>query len=241
MFHKIIISLDENPFEKLSQSANFEHITTGRKGAILVNIEDSNNIPIVRTTTIYQNRMSQFSPIHHSIINLIKAQAPYVYFNNALIEIYDDSYCNMGLHSDQALDLADNSYIGVFSCYENPNIKSIRKLKIQNKTTKIESEIALEHNSVILFSTDVNTQHLHKIVLENKSETKWLGITFRLSKTYINFLDDIAYINNEQLTLATKQEKGNFYKLRSLENKNINYKYPKITYTINPSDLLPVQ
>ena len=39
----------------------------------------------------------------------------------------------MKYHSDQALDLADNSYICIFSCYDNPI--NLRTLRIKNKLT----------------------------------------------------------------------------------------------------------
>lgn len=244
MFLRASINLDDNPFEELSISANFEDITTGRKGAVIVHNED-NMIPIVRTTTIYQNNARQFLPIHYEIIQKIKDQfkSLNVGFNNALIEIYDDNYFNMGFHSDQSLDLDDNSYIGVFSCYENPEHltdKNNRKLKVRNKTTKAASEIMLEHNSVVLFSTTVNQEHLHKIALDGKSHTRWLGITFRLSKTSIKFIDNVPYFDDDkQLTLASEDEKMQFYKLRRSENKQTHHKYPKINYTISASDMLP--
>ena len=41
-----------------------------------------------------------------------------------------------------------------------------------------------------------------------------------------------------ELVLATSEEKKEFYKLRSEENKLINYEYPPINYTISPSDLI---
>lgn len=247
MFYKDIINFKNNLFDELSQSANFEIITKGRKGANLF-IPKIDSIPLVRTTTIYQNKSSPFLSIHYNIFNKIKNTFPFldIDFNNALIEIYDDNYCTMGFHSDQSLDLDDNSFIGIFSCYESPNnIISNRKLKIQNKFDKSQSEISLEHNSVVLFSTKTNKHHLHKIILDNKNNTLWLGITFRLSKTYINFRNNIPFLllpenYDIELTLATDDEKRQFYKLRGLENKNINHEYPNITYTINPSDLLPI-
>jgi len=246
MFYKDIIYFEDNLFDDLSQSANFEIITNGRKGANLF-IPKGDIIPLVRTTTIYQNKSSPFLSIHYDIFNKIKNTFPFldINFNNALIEIYDDNYCNMRFHSDQSLDLADDSFIGIFSCYQSPNNISNRKLKIQNKIDKSQTEIPLEHNSIVLFSTETNKNHLHKIILENKTNTLWLGITFRLSKTYINFRNNIPFLlfsedHDIELTLATEEETRLFYKLRSSENKNIKHKYPNITYTISQSDLLPI-
>ncbi|CAH6420629.1 Hypothetical protein HVR_LOCUS1241 [uncultured virus] len=252
MFCEFIVDLEENLFEKLSKSANFEDLGNGRKGAILVDSQED-LIPIVRTTTIYQNRASNFLPIHHYIIRKIKDQfkslslelgtsPAQLEFNNALMEIYDDNYRSMRFHSDQALDLDDDSYICIFSCYDRTP-KHFRKLKVQDKTTKNNSEIVLNHNSVVLWSTTTNKEYLHKIILENKSNARWSGITFRLSKTYIKFITDKPYFNGDptmELILANEDEKKHFYKHRSLENSNVGCQYPQINYTISVSDTLPI-
>lgn len=209
-----------------------ENICKGRLGSVLVQ-PDGSNIPIVRTTTVYE-KSQIFKPIHLKIIDDI-SKITNTSFNNALIEIYDDSYCNMGFHSDQALDLADNSYICLFSCYETEPT-NYRKLKIQNKKTKELSEVILENNSVVLFSTKTNREYLHKIVLEKHSNTRWLGITFRLSKTFVNFIDGKPYVNDKLLRLATDEEKKEFFKLKNRENIDCE-KPPDIEYTISGSDL----
>lgn len=41
-----------------------------------------------------------------------------------------------------------------------------------------------------------------------------------------------------ELKLGTEEEKKEFYKLRSEENKSLNYEYPQINYTTSPSDLI---
>ena len=137
MFHKYQLDLIDNLFNELSKTTNFENITNGRDGAVLVN--NNNIIPLVRTTTKYNNPAQLFSQIHYDIIDKIKKITTInnLEFNNALIEIYNNDYKSMGEHSDQALDLADNSYICLFSCYNNPLAKNIRTLKIKNKVVKI--------------------------------------------------------------------------------------------------------
>ena len=246
MFLESLVDFEENLFERLSQSANFEDITNGRQGAILLDLQND-LIPIVRTTTMYQNSASRFSQIHHDIIDKIKINFNLhdLKFNNAMIEIYDDNYCTMGFHSDQALDLDNDSYICIFSCYDNPplNNKGVRKLKIEKKESKTHTEVILRHNSIVLFSTSVNKQYLHKIILENKGHNRWLGITFRLSKTYIKLTEGIPYFygSDRRLVLANEDEKKQFYKYRRLENSSINYEYPEINYTISNSDILTPQ
>src|SRR6218665_4117810 len=123
MFEKIILPIDTNPFDKLSADIVFDNVTTGRKGAILVlKHPDDETVPIIRTTTKYNNPAHNFSEIHHEIIGHIQKLSvkKNVDFNNAMIEMYNTTYRNMGAHSDQALDMADNSFIGIYSCYRYP-------------------------------------------------------------------------------------------------------------------------
>ena len=247
MFTKSLLHFDNNPFKDLSYQVEFEDITKGRMGTILVSTDDE-MIPIIRTTTKYKNPVQKFNNSHFDLIKKIKEsyQINDLDFNNGMIEIYDSSYYKMGFHTDQSLDLQDNSYICLFSCYDNPdNTKDYRKLKVINKLTNEQTEIILEHNSAVLFSTNNNKKHKHKIVLDppNNSNTKWLGITLRLSKTFVKFINNLPYIypNNKILKLANDDEQKEFYINKSKENKEINHTYPDINYTISPSDLLQIK
>lgn len=245
MFNKFILDFPTNLFNELSNSTQFENINQGRKGANLVQIGTDNIIPLVRTTSVYHKPNQKFLPIHYDIIEKIKKTSNYdnLELNNGLIEIYNSKYCNMGYHSDQALDLSENSYICIFSCYYDPTTKNLRKLKIKNKTTNKYFDIILEHNSVVMFSTETNRKHLHKIVLEeNTGNNLWLGITFRQSKTFISFKNELPYFvsNNKILTLANENEKKEFFKCRSLENSSTEYTYPEINYTISIGDLMSI-
>jgi hypothetical protein len=250
MFSKYQLEFDNNLFDELSETTKFENITNGRNGAILVN--NNNIIPIVRTTTKYNNPAQLFMPIHYNIINKIQTATNIdINFNNALIEIYNNDYKSMGEHSDQALDLANNlsndSYICLFTCYNNPLATNIRTLKTKNKLTNELLNFELNHNSIVLFSLQTNSNHLHKIILDNNNinNDEWLGITFRLSKTFIKFINEIPYFTsslgyntNIILKKASKEESKEFYKCRSMENKSINYIWPIINYTISPSDTI---
>lgn len=250
-FNKINLCFDINPFNELKESTNFEDVTKGRKGAVLAHIKNS-VIPIVRTTTCYNKKIQSFLPVHYDIINKIKLPV-----NNGLIEIYNNDYTNMGYHSDQRQDLQDDSKIAVFSCYSDSDsysdsdmtsgslgaLRALRTLRIKNKTTNEENDIIMDHCSVIVFSLDENSKHLHKIILntgKRSDNVEWLGITFRLSKTLIYFINEIPFFsNNVQLTLATKEQRNDFYKHRQLENKLIEFVYPQLYYTISKSDILP--
>ncbi|KFF07886.1 alpha-ketoglutarate-dependent dioxygenase AlkB [Flavobacterium hydatis] len=256
-FYKITLPIEKNVFEELSNSVNFETITKGRIGNNLVNILDNQNIPIVRTTSIYNIPPHNFSNEHHQIIaslniaiqNQSIENLQLVDFNNALIEIYDCNYSKMNYHSDQSLDLEAGSFIGLFSCYENPDKlieKNIRKLKIKDKVNNEEFEISLTHNSIVLFSLATNEKFLHKIILEStlskkkfESDNKWLGITFRKSKTFVHFKDNLPYLSDgELLTLADENQKKEFYTLRGQENNNLNFVYPILPYTLSTSDTM---
>jgi hypothetical protein len=246
MFKQFNIETKTDYFTELSTSVKFEPVIKGRQGTVLVDYSD-NTIPIVRTTTKYDKPAQKFLPIHYNLIKEIKNEVKEnieLKLNNALIEIYDNTYRTMGYHSDQALDLKDDSYICIFSCYDNPNTKDIRKLRVKNKTTKEMMNYELNHNSILLFSLKTNQNHLHKIILDKVTDgVKWLGVTFRLSKTFIEFIDKKPYFTHSKklLTIANDDKQKEFYKMRSTENKSIDYKYPDIEYSISISDLMLIE
>ena len=267
MFSKFNLDFPINLFEQLSESISFEDINNGRKGAILVDCKENNLIPLVRTTTVYHKPSQKFLPVHYHIIDNIKKSIGYdnLEFNNALIEIYNSKYCNMGYHSDQSQDLSKESYICIFSCYNDPTTKELRKLKVKNKITNKCFDIILDHNSIVIFSIDTNQKHLHKIVLENSfclnktnlantlpnrqvleqntSNNLWLGITFRQSKTFMTFINELPYftLTNKILALANTNQRKEFFKCRSLENSSTEYTYPEMNYTISIGDIMPIK
>ena len=166
-------------------------------------------------------------------------------FNNGMIEIYNVDYKDMAFHTDQSLDL--DHYICIFSCYSNPNTQNLRKLITKNKSDGNENTIVLNNNSIVVFSVDTNSMFRHKIVLPKtsvKENVKWLGITFRRSKTFIHFVNELPFFICEkqiQLTLATQDEKVIYYKYKGLENSDIDFIYPQLTYTISVGDLIPIE
>lgn len=240
MFYTHTFEIFSDIFNDLSRGIEFEEVATGRCASILVN--DADIVPICRSTTIYNNPSYRFLPAHNQLIDMIKhVMNQDIDFNNAMIEIYDSRYKTMGYHSDQALDLVDGSMICIFSCYNSDSPKDIRTLKIKNKDTLEISSIQMTHGSIVVFDTNTNSRYLHKIILEtNKSpDDMWLGITFRLSKTFIRFVDEIPYfLNGSKLTISDNDQKSEYYKQRGLENTSIEYAWPEINYTISPSDLM---
>ncbi|WP_298512118.1 alpha-ketoglutarate-dependent dioxygenase AlkB [uncultured Kordia sp.] len=255
-FYQFSLSLEETLFESLSNSVDFEAVGKGRKGNHLVKISDD-GIPLVRTTTKYTIPAHDFSSIHNTIAGQIENtvkntdEIPFseISFNNALIEIYTHEYTKMKYHSDQCLDIAPTSFIALFSCYEQPNEVSkqvLRKLKVRDKTTLKEFEFLLENNSVVFFSVATNSKFQHKIVLEpvhGKQEivpdNRWLGITFRTSKTFVHFKDELPYFSDGTLLeLANEEQRRNFYMTRGEENRSMDFEYPTMKYTLSESDLM---
>ncbi|KAJ9658008.1 hypothetical protein H2198_003977 [Neophaeococcomyces mojaviensis] len=172
-FRTYTLPVKDKIFAELLASVQFEALGKGRQGAVLVKTDETNRIPIVRTTTKYTAPAQHFQSIHEQLAQQIRKFASLsTGFNNALIEIYTNAYTTMGSHSDQALDLADESFIAVFSCYEHPELAtSPRMLVVESKESGGEFQIAMTHNSVIVFSTDTNRRFKHKIVLDTSAHT----------------------------------------------------------------------
>jgi hypothetical protein len=246
-----------NFFPTLSQSVQWEDFSKGRQIANLHRPQENNKTPIVRTTTVYQQCSQAFSPIHHTIIDGIRAATGIetLDLNNAMLEVYDSRYKTMGFHTDQALDLNPNSCICLFSCYELGADAHPRVLTVKNKESGHQFEVPLVHHSVVVFSTATNRRHLHKIEAAKTQpkgyvDNRWMGFTLRLAKTFVKFNDDdVPYLISagedevelRELTMATDDDKGSFFKLKGRENRETDFEWPEIHYTISPSDrMMPI-
>ncbi|MEM7155251.1 MAG: hypothetical protein AAF799_20550 [Myxococcota bacterium] len=244
-FRRYELPLDGNPFDALLASVRLEDVTKGRQGAVLVE-PDHRSVPIVRTTTKYGIAAQCFSPAHARLARQIEDFASLrSRLNNALFELYGNAYAKMGMHSDQAQDLAPGSSIAVFSCYRDPaQATPPRALVITSKDPEDGEtfQVPLLHNHVVVFSLDTNRRFKHKIVLDrshNPPDNQWLGLTFRTSATFVRPHDDgMAFDSGEPLTLATEDERREFHRLRGRENREVDFVYPRLTYTISRSDLL---
>lgn len=242
-----VLPTQENLFAELSASTRLEDVGKGRQGAVLAKLDGTAGVPLVRTTTRYAGPTRRFQPVHERLARQIQEHAATpTAFNNALIEKYTNAYTKMGSHSDQALDLADESFIAVFSCYRNPEAEATppRKLIFESKTKSGETfEIPLTHHGFVTFSVDANRRLKHKIVLDapaERADNEWLGVTFRTSKTIIRFHDGHAYLpGGPRLTPADEEQSAEFYRLRRRENNETDFHYPPLTYTLSESDLLP--
>ncbi|OPC85428.1 hypothetical protein B4N89_30360 [Embleya scabrispora] len=236
---------EENLFAELSASVRWEDVGKGRRGAVLTRVDEAGGVALVRTTTRYSTPAQRFRAVHERLAQRIRERAALsVDFNNALIEIYTNAYTTMGSHSDQALDLADESFIAVFSCYRHPDASLPRKLVFESKGSDGEKfEIPLAHDSVVAFSVDSNRRFRHKIVLDTpdrKADNQWLGVTFRTSKTFVRFRDGYAYLSHgTRLVSADDEQRRRFYRLRRRENEETDFTYPLLAYTVSESDLMP--
>ncbi|MEU8886279.1 alpha-ketoglutarate-dependent dioxygenase AlkB [Streptomyces sp. NPDC048442] len=239
------LATEANLFAELSASARGEDVGKGRRGAVLARTDEAGGVPLVRTTTQYSSPTQRFRAVHERLAQQVQECAALsVGFNNALIESYTNAYTTMGSHSDQALDLADDSYIAVFSCYQYPEAGPPRKLIFESKESGGEKfEIPLAHHSVVVFSVDSNRRLKHKIMLDKPvpaADNQWLGVTFRTSKTVVRFRDGQAYLpQGARLMPADEEQRREFYQLRRRENKETDFSYPLLTYTLSESDLVP--
>lgn len=220
----------------------------GRLGATLVQsaVDDAGKRwwGLVRTTTKYRLPVCEMTAVHKALIREIQQFQPSASFNNVLVEAYDQNYMTMGFHTDQMQDLAKDSFICIYSYYScqfTPDAPRI--LVIKDKETGKEKEIRMEHNSIILFSTDTNKQFTHKIIQKELSryDDVWFGMTFRQSSTFITQTNgETVFQDGSKLTLATAEEAKQFYKLRQQENKAKDFSWPELHFTLNAGDLLPL-
>ncbi|MET9487837.1 hypothetical protein [Nocardia sp. NPDC006630] len=235
---------EQDLFAELSASALLEDVGKGRRGAALTETDELGRVPLVRTTTRYGSPAQHFRAVHDRLARQIQTVVGLpVAFNNALIETYTNAYATMGSHSDQALDLADESFIAIFSCYRHPEPIPPRKLIFTPKDSTENFEIPLAHNSIVAFSLAANRRLKHKIMLDTPApapENQWLGMTFRTSKTLLHFREGHAHLpEGAPLTVADEAQQREFYQLRRRENNETNFAYPALTYTISESDLMP--
>ncbi|MFF2774273.1 hypothetical protein ACFVU3_05130 [Streptomyces sp. NPDC058052] len=239
------LPIEENPFEELSASIRWEDVGKGRRGAVLTRVDEDGGVPLVRTTTRYAHPAQRFRAVHERLARQVREHGALpAGFDNALAETCTNAYRTMGAHSDQALDLADGSFIAVFSCYRDPGAGAPRKLVLAPKDSGGETfELPLAHNGVVAFSVATNRRLRHKIVLDASGPTAdnpWLGVTFRTSRTSVRFADGHPHLpRGARLTLADEEQRRAFYRLRRRENDETDFVYPPLTYTVSESDLVP--
>lgn len=235
------LSVAATPFDELLASVPFDEVTRGRRGAVLVKLDDTGAVPLVRTTTASPHPARPFRDLHDRIAAEVRQSGGIPCgFNNALVEHYTRAYATMKRHSDLALDLAEESWIAVYSCYRDPQRPSRRLVVTPKPPDGPDLELVLPHHGVVAFALDTNRRFTHRIALvANAPDNDWLGITFRTSKTLVRFVDGQPQLpDGSRLTLATEAERRTFFQLRRRENEEPDFAYPPIPYTISEGDLL---
>ncbi len=205
--------------------------------SILVQPEND-QVPIVRST--YAPKYQIIPPHCKSILKaaqiVLEQNQSHVVFNNVLAECYQAEKRRMAFHTDQALDLKDDTFICLYSIYNDESEPNLRKLVVRNKTTQVVEEIALLHKSIVVFSTNTNRHFLHKIVSPNERPTssEWIGLTFRCSKTSIIELNGRLWTSDgNPLDIASDEQLKEFYANKKQENKQINFQWPNTPYVVN--------
>ncbi|OKJ02510.1 hypothetical protein AMK18_14045 [Streptomyces sp. CB01249] len=233
-------------FAELCAATPMEDVGKGRKGAVLTRPDTDGGVPLVRTTTRYARPALRFRDVHARLAAEVRERAGLpAAFDNALAERYASAYTTMGRHCDQALDLAEDTFIAVFSCYRDPDAYPRRKLVFESKERPDAGtlEIPLVHNGVVAFSVAANRRLRHRILADpagGAGDNEWLGLTFRTSKTLLRFRDGVPYLpQGVPLTLADEARGREFYGLRRRENEETDFAYPALDRTVSASDLLP--
>ncbi len=236
-------------YDELLAASRLEEVAAGRHARVIVRVGAEGAVPIVRTTTRYRGPARAFGAVHDRLAQQIRKRAALAHgFNNLLVELYTDAYTTMAGHCDQALDLADDSAIAIFSCYRRPeSVESARVLVVEGKEPGAGAtfEIPLLHNRVVVFSLGTNRRFRHKIIMQPGARAggnDWLGVTFRTSKTLVHHRDRApTFVDGAPLTLATEDQARAFFQLRRRENHELAFRYPPVPYSISESDLLPVE
>lgn len=246
-FRSYAIASDGDLFAQLSTSARVETLGKGRDGAVLVLPDPARGAPIVRTTTAYTLPAQPFTALHAELARRIAARAAIATpFNNALLEIYTRAYATMKAHSDQALDLDEAGEIAVLSCYEHPEAGPSRQLMVESKLPGGPSFfVPLLHGTAVIFSAAANRRFRHRIVLDPAAADQgntWLGLTLRTARTWVRVDDgEPRLADGTPLTLADEAQRHEFLGLRRRENQETDFVYPRVTYTLSPSDLWPAR
>ncbi|MFC8719880.1 hypothetical protein [Kitasatospora sp. NPDC057198] len=237
-------SAGEDPFAELRGSVDWEETGRGRRAAVIVRVGADGAVPLVRTTARYARPAQRFRPVHERLARLVRERAALPDgLDNALVELYTNAYTTMGAHSDLALDLAEGSSIALYSCYRDPSGPP-RTLRFEPKDGVPGEDfgIPLHHHGLVVFTLAANRRFRHRILLEPPARTvdnEWLGVTFRTSATPVRHRAGRAHLPDGELLAATEEQQREFHLLRRRENRETDFAYPPLAYTVSGSDLLP--
>jgi hypothetical protein len=83
----------------------------------------------------------------------------------------------------------------------------------------------------------------HRIVLnpDSATDTPWLGLTLRTARTFVRIRDGQPCLSDGGcLTLADEAERRALFGLRGRENREVGFRWPRLSTTISAGDLLSV-
>lgn len=212
---------DTSLFTALACSVPLERVARGRCAAVLVKEQEPS--PVFRTTTSYRLPPSFFQPIHMRVVEAIRGVFREADFNHAMLEHYSSECRTMAEHTDQAQDAEEGSWFAIFGCYRDAQAPC-RELQIRNKQTGERQTIPMGDRCVVLFNTESNRRHVHKIT----GDAEWMALTLRLSKTRLT----------SGMRLANPAEVGEMRRLKGIENRDACFTWPVLNYTLSPGDLL---
>jgi hypothetical protein len=247
-----VLSVPTNlTYSDLLQDLDLETIRDGRQQTTLVCLTPTGLVPLVRSTTSCKYPAQPIKPVHAQLMAEILSQLELAgvstSFNHIMLERYSSDYRKMRYHSDQALDLAEDSYIAIFSRYPVPPFPG-RELQLVIRTKanpQYEQIIPLTDRSLIYFSVADNRLYQHKLVLKSDQQLAvpdqpWLGLTMRCARTLLRFINEIPYFTDQQamLVLATPTQAKECLSYRHAENTKTDFRYPILTYTLSVGDTL---
>ena len=141
----------------------------------------------------------------------------------------------MAFHTDCALDLQPGTDICIFSSYEDPAEPDPKHLLVKDKATGRVFQVPMAHNTAVVFSVEANARHLHKVVSRPRAtSSRWLGLTFRTSRTHVRPADCGGTCDGKPLTLATEAQRVEFRRHKSRENRATGYQWPPIDFLMEP-------
>ena len=186
MFTKFTIDTETNLFEELSKSITFEDITNGRQGATLVDYKDD-LIPLVRTTTNYNNPAQKFLPIHYDIIEF---------------SIKYDTY-----NTENAPPKNNTAYIPSIA---KPNNTTPMPTPIINDEIKLfVFRISLINSSLLLLLALIGMAENKNVVINFREfdllfDNKFIGAEFEFNLIFGNKFIDLLAINKFGLIVCNR-------------------------------------
>jgi hypothetical protein len=108
--------------------------------------------------------------------------------NNLMVEKYDRKCAAkhpMAWHSDMSMDLEPGSAIGIWA------MGSGCSLHVKHKARDEEQVVPLAQDTLVSFSTEFNSTHVHRLCFENdaRAEPSVIIVTFRVSSCVLTHMD----------------------------------------------------